>query len=1292
MDPFFYNQHLRDMERSTDRYNSNGTAQALPFAHYATLPSPFGAQYDGTNGDQSLAAPNPPSSMSQNTNGAPHAHPFPPSQPGLDLRTGDRGGDPGQRSNSQPSPPYASSSHNPRKRQYDSLEIPSLPTETTAKSRRTTPSPAVSGNNTPSSSLNSLDFSYDPIMMELLGGNPRDDLADMSEEQKTIEQDLQTRKEQERRDAEFALQLSQQLNPEQPSWSYEPQRAPSQSFLGPNGLIITRGPENPPAFPQQRPMQPRTPTSHAFSGPQHVTPSSSHTLPQRERVQSSLSAPANFGNVIELSSSPDDGGFVGYGSTTNKNGPSAVNSQFANHRPLQPASNATGNQAGQMSHMGHVSNTVTGAPKFYSPTPAGSGGTNGYGGASNSNDAASIWNSIAAVYGRGSSNALGGAWTSAQNLLNQGVGGYPNNNYGTGDRTASDTSTGPAVIDLDAYEDQQSMLREFHQNRVRNMTQRPFGDSQEELDQYMDRVNYLANDPTKTTAEIKELLNNIRPDEELPPENREGTPDAMVYPLMEHQKLGLAWMKSMEEGTNKGGILADAMGLGKTIQAIALMVSRRSQDPRCKTTLIVAPLALLKQWEREIRTKLKGRREHQLSTYLLHGTARGKTWEQLKLYDVVLTTYGTLSAEYKRKETHELERRRNPNWRPTTYSHRLPLLGDECKWYRIILDEAQCIKNKSTKAAIGACGLQALTRFCMSGTPMQNGIVELYSLIRFLRIKPYNEQNRFTVDFTRPLKCLYEDDKRKGMQKLQALLKAILLRRTKKSMIDGKPILNLPERTTEASHAEFSEDEQTLYNALESRTQIQFNSYLRAGTVGRNYSNVLVLLLRLRQACCHPHLIKDFSVPADMADISAADLEQMAKELAPEVVARIIAQGDTNDHSGLECPVCMDASENATIFIPCGHNTCSECFARISDPSQGIADGEDGNTNVKCPSCRGKIVAKKVTDYITFKKVHQPGIAIAEELVGEIEGSLDNDDSTTEDDDETTDGEGDDLGGFIVNDDEETTADEEGDEEGYRHGKSPFERSAKSVVPKKRKHEGKSKGKAVAKPSRKTLAQLKKESLRNAKAKRKYLARLRKDWKPSAKILKAMEILQNIRDAGKGEKTIIFSQFTSLLDLLELPIFDMGWKYRRFDGTMSATARNDAVLGFTDEPECRILLVSLRAGNAGLNLVAANQVIIMDPFWNPYVEEQAIDRAHRIGQQREVRVHRVLVENTVEDRILALQEKKRKMIESALDEEGAKNVGRLGVRDLQYLFVCSFCHVEKMGSAFANNVGRESKG
>jgi SNF2 family DNA or RNA helicase len=105
-----------------------------------------------------------------------------------------------------------------------------------------------------------------------------------------------------------------------------------------------------------------------------------------------------------------------------------------------------------------------------------------------------------------------------------------------------------------------------------------------------------------------------------------------------------------------------------------------------------------------------------------------------------------------------------------------------------------------------------------------------------------------------------------------------------------------------------------------------------------------------------------------------------------------------------------------------------------------------------------------------------------------------------------------------------------------------------------------------------------------------------------------------------------------------------------------------------EDPEVKVMLVSLKAGNAGLNLWRASQVIMLDPFWNPFVEDQAVDRAHRMPQKREVTVRRVLVPETVEDRICLLQDKKREVIGQALDEAASKSLTRLDVRQLKYLF------------------------
>ncbi|KAK4503894.1 hypothetical protein PRZ48_004809 [Zasmidium cellare] len=767
---------------------------------------------------------------------------------------------------------------------------------------------------------------------------------------------------------------------------------------------------------------------------------------------------------------------------------------------------------------------------------------------------------------------------------------------------------------------------------------------------YNDRFAEVANyDPAKSKEEINALLQNIRPDEDMPAHLRVTTPRDMNVKLHKYQELGLTWLKNCEEGTSAGGILADDMGLGKTIQMLSLLVERKSDDPLCKTTLIVAPVALMRQWKQEISSKIKPTRR--LTVIIHHGASKKKSFSELQTYDVVLTTYGSLAAELKKVESFKRRQISDPDARPYPKEQTV-LLNEKANWYRVVLDEAQCIKNKSTQTAKAACMLKAKYRFCLSGTPMQNSCSELFSLIKFLKIKPYCEWEKFRLDIDVPLRSGHEDVKDKAMTMLQALCKAVMLRRTKKSTFEGQPILVLPERTTAVDNPTFDEHEQAFYTALETQTQLTFNKYLRKGLVGSNYSAVLTLLLRLRQAACHPHLIKNFA-QAIQTDLSEEQMLEFAKQLEAAVVERIKMTG-----GNFECRVCYDVTPNPAIF-PCGHDTCSECFTRISDPANAIQNGDE-NGGIRCPTCRGPIDPKRVIDFLSFKKVHMPELLTEEERSGsgmvEEEDASESDDSESEeeDDEDATDHT---LGGFIVPDGQDDYEPEE-DEEPEEGAAGPSKKPKKS-----KKGKGKRKQKAV------TLAELKAKANRNKDAKKKYLRRLQKTWVSSAKIEKTMEILKDIMEDEEGEKVLIFSQWTSLLDLLEIPISGQSYTYRRYDGSMSAAARGDAVDDFrSEQKDVRIMLVSLKAGNAGLNLNMASQVIILDPFWNPYVEEQAIDRAHRLGQTRPVTVHRILIEGTVEDRIMALQEKKRAIISQALDEKKAGELGRLGPQELAYLF------------------------
>merc|ERR1711977_659610 len=130
-------------------------------------------------------------------------------------------------------------------------------------------------------------------------------------------------------------------------------------------------------------------------------------------------------------------------------------------------------------------------------------------------------------------------------------------------------------------------------------------------------------------------------------------------------------------------------------------------------------------------------------------------------------------------------------------------------------------------------------------------------------------------------------------------------------------------------------------------------------------------------------------------------------------------------------------------------------------------------------------------------------------------------------------------------------------------------------------------------------------------------------------------------------KTIVFSQWTCMLDIVETALIRDEIQFVRLDGSMTVASRDSAITKFSESSDFNVFLVSLKAVALGLNLVAANHVVLLDPWWNPALEEQAIDRAHRIGQMREVTIHRFTVTGTVEDKIIQLQEQKMSFVRKA---------------------------------------------
>lgn len=167
--------------------------------------------------------------------------------------------------------------------------------------------------------------------------------------------------------------------------------------------------------------------------------------------------------------------------------------------------------------------------------------------------------------------------------------------------------------------------------------------------------------------------------------------------------------------------------------------------------------------------------------------------------------------------------------------------------------------------------------------------------------------------------------------------------------------------------------------------------------------------------------------------------------------------------------------------------------------------------------------------------------------------------------------------------------------------------------------------------------------------------------------IKLEELAREITENIGNHKALIFSQFLGMLALIREKLTELGVKFQYFDGSTSAPDREKAIQAFQNDEETRVFLISLKAGGVGLNLTAADYVYIVDPWWNPAVEQQAIDRTHRIGQTKNIFAYRMICKDTIEDKIMQLQEKKRLLAKELISDD-ATFVKALTREDVEYLF------------------------
>lgn len=472
-------------------------------------------------------------------------------------------------------------------------------------------------------------------------------------------------------------------------------------------------------------------------------------------------------------------------------------------------------------------------------------------------------------------------------------------------------------------------------------------------------------------------------------------PDNFNGNLREYQKVGFNWLKVLDK-YNFGGILADEMGLGKTIQLIALLLDEKNNNVTSKksTSIVVCPSSLYLNWKKEVNKFAPT-----LDVIVINGNAeeRKAKINELNKYDVAITSYDMLKRDIE-------------NYKDFQFRY-------------IIADEAQYIKNSNTKNSKSLKKLNGITKFALTGTPIENSLSELWSIFDFCMKGYLYSYPKFKDNYEIPI---VKDDDKNAIKKLESQVKPFILRRIKKDVLK-----ELPLKTETVLYSSMEEEQRKIYEAYLLKAKDEMKNLLDNSNFEKNKLQILSLITRLRQICCHPSLF-------------------------------------LSNYTGT-----------------------------------------------------------------------------------------------------------------------------------------------------------------------------------------------------SSKMIQCLDILNNA--ILSGHKVLLFSQFTSMLDILKKELDESSIPYMELTGKTKSDKRLEMVNKFNTENDVKVLLISLKAGGTGLNLIGADIVIHFDPWWNISVQNQATDRAHRIGQKKNVQVFKLITENTIEEKIEKLQERKINLSNNIV-KTGENFINKMSKEDIMHLF------------------------
>ncbi|KAJ9153312.1 hypothetical protein P3X46_026762 [Hevea brasiliensis] len=701
-------------------------------------------------------------------------------------------------------------------------------------------------------------------------------------------------------------------------------------------------------------------------------------------------------------------------------------------------------------------------------------------------------------------------------------------------------------------------------------------------------------------------------------------PFLLKYPLREYQHIGLDWLVTMYE-KRLNGILADEMGLGKTIMTIALLAHLACEKGIWGPHLIVVPTSVMLNWETEF---LKWCPAFKILTYF--GSAKERKlkrqgWLKPNSFHVCITTYRLViqdSKVFKRK-----------------------------KWKYLILDEAHLIKNWKSQRWQTLLNFNSKRRILLTGTPLQNDLMELWSLMHFLMPHIFQSHQEFKDWFCNPISGMVEGQEKVNKEvvdRLHNVLRPFLLRRLKRDVEK-----QLPMKHEHVIYCRLSKRQRNLYEDFIASSETQ------ATLASANFFGMISIIMQLRKVCNHPDLFEGRPIISsfDMAGIDIQLNSSVCSLLSPDPFSTVDLYGlgllfthldfsmtswEFDEVNAISTPSRLikeranldnleeigfqhkqrKKSPETSFFEEIRKAVLEERLKEVKERAASIAWWNSLRCRKKpiySTTFRELVTIKNQVDDIHRQKVDQLSCLYSSKLADVILSPVEHFQKMINL-----------IESFMF---------------AIPAARAPVpicwcSKTGSSVFLHPTYKE---------KCSEMLLPLL--SPIRPAIVRRQvYFPDRRLIQFDCGKLQELAVLLRQLK--SEGHRALIFTQMTKMLDILEAFINLYGYTYMRLDGSTQPEERQTLMQRFNTNPKIFLFILSTRSGGVGINLFGADTVIFYDSDWNPAMDQQAQDRCHRIGQTREVHIYRLISESTIEENILKKANQKRALDDLVIQSGG----------------------------------------